>query len=164
MATKKKLVIKNRRTPIVVKRIEFGDGLIQHYKFDIGPYGEVNVVESDLEDRDAFIQSNIENAGAYNFIRKEMANGKSLDVIIAEGQQNLNHQLFADVSNLQGLTPSEVEAKIAEGIADVQKVAQKLGITPDEYLKLTPDQLDALIKKTVEESVKTPTETDGGKE
>lgn len=143
-----KIILRNRLSDIEVQKVKLGDGMIQHHKIVLGPYGEVQIAEGDLQDIDKFIQSNEENAGAFNYIRKEMSNGKSFEEIIAEGNVGLKNQLFADVSDItEDMTSAEVEDRITSGVAEVLKVAQTLGLTPEEFLKLDAEGLKAAINK-----------------
>lgn len=147
-----KIVLRNRLSDIEVEKVKLGDGMIQHHKIVLGPYGEVIIKDGELQDIDKFIQSNEENAGAFNYIRKEMSNGKTLEQIINEGNIGLQNALYADVSNItEDMTAAEVEDRIQTGVAEVLKVAQTLGLTPEEFLKLDAAGLKQAISKAAAE-------------
>lgn len=142
------------RNPPKAEPLDLSDGVVQHKKFEIGAYGEVNIVDGELEDTDKTIQNFAEQAGMYNIVKMIMAKEhKTLEQVMAEGQQRLASQPFLDVSGLGGLTGSDVEEKIQTSIAQTEAVAKRLGITPEEFVKLTPEALEVLIKKVAAEEI-----------
>lgn len=129
----------------VVKGLKCDEKMIQHQGFEYDVDGRcLIVVDTELEDRDAYIQSFADECGVYNVLKKYSKTGDASFLNVREG-------FYGDISDIpeDSLDPAAA-AKAAE--VALSGLNQKLGtsFTAEELAKLSGDELNDLFNKVIE--------------
>lgn len=135
------------RHPREVKALKCDEKLIQHYGFAYNPDNRaLEVVETELEDREAYIQSFADDCGVYNVLKKYAKTGDASLLSQREG-------FYGDISDIPEDNLDPVAAQKAAALA-LEQLNAKLGtdLSQDDISKLSVDELVSLINKAVESS------------
>lgn len=104
--------------------------------------GDVVVVDGDKVDYDAEIQSQIKNAGLQTILKMQTMRYGTLENAIARNEAK---RVFGDVSNIPDSVGAQ-QAYIAKQNAELDKMAQQLGVSREELLKMTESTFNAKIE------------------
>lgn len=130
-----------------VKALDCGKdkSFIQHqdFAYDDETRG-LKIVDTEVEDRDAYIQSFAEEAGVYNILKKYSRTGDASLLNVKQG-------FYGDVASLpsDNLDPEAAKVAAAKALGGLNK---SLGtdLSAEELAKLSSEELDALIQKAVQ--------------
>ena len=138
-------VIRTWRNPPKVKAVDFSDSIIQHHDFiyDSDTRG-LKIVETEKEDRDAYIQSFAKETGIYNILKKYSKTGDASILNVKEG-------FYGDMTKLpeDNLDPAAA-AKAAEQALGGLNKALGSQLTAEQLAKMSSEELNDLISKAVQ--------------
>lgn len=134
-------VIHTWRNPPAIKALKADERIIQHYGFEYDAENRcLKVVETEKEDREAYIQSFASECGVYNVLKKYSKTG---DIsLLQQGSA-----IYADLSKLpeDNLDPEGAKAAAQVALASLN---EKLG------LDLTLEQLQGMSDAQIAEVVR----------
>lgn len=118
---------------------------IQNYDFAYDPDSrDLKVVKTDIEDREAYIQSFAEECGVYNIMKMYAKTGDMSLLNRREG-------FYGDISNLpvDELNPAAHQAAAAQAVAGLGKTLG-VDLTVEDFAAMSDAELAALIDKAVQ--------------
>lgn len=137
--------VRSWRHPNVIKAQKFSKNIIQHHDFIYDTDKKcLVVVETEKEDREAYIQSFAAECGVYNILKKYARTG---DASLLNQRQGF----YGDIS---GLPTDELDPEKAKKAAEktVKELSKALGqdISMDALMAMTSEDINNLIVKAVE--------------
>lgn len=125
--------------------MDVGSMLIKHQDFSWSEeIRDFIVVDGEIEDRQAYIDSFADDAGVYNVLKKYARTGDLSVLNRVEGE-------YLDISDLPSdeLNPAALQAKAEASVAALGKALGK-EITSEELSKMSAEDLNSLIAAAVE--------------
>lgn len=131
--------------PIVGRDYGVSHSIIQHHDFAYDPeIRGLKIIETEKEDRDAYIQSFADDCGVYNVLKKYSKTG---DAALLNAKQGF----YGDVSELpvDNLDPEAAKKAAAQALSGLN---QSLGteLTAEQLSSMSADELNALIANAVQ--------------
>lgn len=154
-----KVGVRTWRNPREGKALENSNMIIQHRDFAYDPETKgLKIIDTDLEDREAYIQSFADDCGVYNVLKKYSKTG---DVSLL----NVKEGFYADLSELpvDNLDPAAAQKAAAQALAGLN---DKLGsnLTADQIQNMSVEELNAIITQAVQAAAAKVSTADDKKE
>lgn len=137
-------VIRTWRNPPKTVGMKFEKNIIHHKAFAYDPeIRGLKVVDGDVEDREAYIQSFADECGVYNVLKKYSQTGDMS--LLNQGQG-----FYGDISDIPAdeLDPAKVAAEASKALGGLNKL---LGseLTAEQLASLSSEQISELINKAI---------------
>ncbi len=110
--------------------------------------GDIKVVETEVIDTQALIESEAHNAGLQNILRQEALRYGTIENALA---RNADKQTFADVSNVPDGVGAQAEF-MQQQQQRLEALAAKLGVSVNDLLNMTEASFNNLINGKQQEA------------
>lgn len=140
--------------------LDCGPELIQNYDFAYNPeLRDLEVVKTDIEDREEYIQSFAKETGVYNIMRMYAKTGDMSLLNRSEG-------FYGDISDLpvDELNPAAQQAAAEKAVAGLGQTLGIQGLTIEDFAAMSDAELADLINKAVQAKAGKVQSEEGGAE